>query len=329
MKNIVIYHSADYDGILSGEAIHFWLEKTHHTEGLPGGIQMVGWDYGRPVPEKDDRGVDLDYRLADRIYIVDLSVDELMARLDLRDKIVWIDHHKSAIEKWDATPSDAEPHPGAFQGIRIDGVAACRLCWQYGMHYYFSLKGVLSHKLPTKDLYTDRLVNEPLLIRLAGEYDIWDKRDPRADVLQLGLRALNKDQFDRLLYMSFAGSQTTHSIDVLDHPISLGNTIQSYVDSSNKSAMKNSHTVKWRGVRFLVCNGVRGSLSFKSHVTSDHDALMAWGFDGKQATVSLYGVEHRPDIDLSDIAKAMGGGGHRQACGFRVSLTDLQFILSN
>ena len=58
MKNIVIYHSADYDGILSGEAIRFWLEKTHHTEGLPVGVQMVGWDYGRPVPEKDDRGVD-------------------------------------------------------------------------------------------------------------------------------------------------------------------------------------------------------------------------------------------------------------------------------
>ena len=320
MKNIVIYHSADYDGILSGEAIRFWLEKTHHTEGLPVGVQMVGWDYGRPVPEKDDRGVDLDYRLADRIYIVDLSVDELMQRDELFGKIVWIDHHTSAIDKWASTP---------FEGVRVDGVAACRLCWQYGMHYYFSLKGVSSHKLPTKDLYTDRLVDEPLLIRLAGEYDIWDKRDPRADVLQLGLRALNKDQFDRLLHMSFTGSQTTRSIDVLDHPISLGNTIQSYVDSSNKSAMKNSHTVKWRGVRFLVCNGVRGSLSFKSHVTSDHDALMAWGFDGKQATVSLYGVEHRPDIDLSDIAKAMGGGGHRQACGFRVSLTDLQFILSN
>jgi len=326
MKNIVIYHSADYDGILSGEAIRFWLEKTHHTEGLPVGVQMVGWDYGRPVPEKDDRGTDLDYRLSDRIYIVDLSVDELMARLDLRDKIVWIDHHKSAIEKWDATPSDAEPHPGAFQGIRIDGVAACRLCWQYGLHYYLSLKGHSSNKLPTKDLYVNRLVDEPLLIQLAGEYDIWDKRDPRADVLQLGLRALHKDQFDRLVHLSFNNPQ---KVDILDHPISLGNTIQSYVDSSNKSAMKNSHTIKWRGVRFLVCNGVRGSLAFKSHVTKDHDALMAWSFNGQEATVSLYGVEHCPDIDLSDIAKAMGGGGHRQACGFRVSLMDLQGILSN
>jgi hypothetical protein len=33
-------------------------------------------------------------------------------------------------------------------------------------------------------------------------------------------------------------------------------------------------------------------------------------------TVSLYGVPHRPDLDLSPIAVKHGGGGHRQACGF-------------
>lgn len=322
MKNyIVIYHSADYDGILSGLATKFWLNRS--SIGDPQTfVQMVGWDYGKPVPEKDDDGIELDYVSATEIYIVDLSVDELMSCPELRDKIVWIDHHKSAIEKWDGIHNENETQyvKRPFKGLRVDGVAACRLCWQYGLNKFLGLNSVTD-----KQRYVDRLVDEPLLIRLAGEYDIWDKRDPRADVLQLGLRALNKDQFDRLVWLSFTNNNATNT---LDHPLSLGNTIQSYVDQSNKSMMKNSHVIKWFDLRFLVCNGAKGSLSFKSHVTKDHDALMAWTFNGKEATVSLYGVEHRPDVDLSEIAKALGGGGHKQACGFRVSLQDLSNILS-
>jgi len=38
-----------------------------------------------------------------------------------RPGLVWIDHHKSAIEKYGATTP----------GYRIDGVAACRLAWQW------------------------------------------------------------------------------------------------------------------------------------------------------------------------------------------------------
>jgi oligoribonuclease NrnB/cAMP/cGMP phosphodiesterase (DHH superfamily) len=320
MKNyIVIYHSADYDGILSGLATKFWLNRS--SVGDPQTfVQMVGWDYGKPVPEKDDDGILLDYGSATEIYIVDLSVDELMSRPELRDKIVWIDHHKSAIEKWDEKFDAADPLDRPFRGLRIDGVAACRLCWQFGLTNFFALD-----KMARKQHYVDRLVEEPLLIRLAGEYDIWDKRDPRADILQLGLRALNKDQFDRLVWMSFTNPLNDKA---LDHPLSLGNTIQSYVDQSNKSMMKNSHVIKWCDLIFLVCNGAKGSLSFKSHVTKDHDALMAWTFNGKEATVSLYGVEHRPDVDLSVIATAMGGGGHKQACGFRLPLEDLSNILS-
>lgn len=128
MKNIaVIYHDADFDGIASGEVCKHFLTKQGHA------VHMYGWDYGRPLPEvsweRETHHVHnggLTSRLAnwedyDAIYIVDLSVDELMARPELRDKIVWIDHHKSAIEKWDnrTGPISGNPVPN-FQGIRID-----------------------------------------------------------------------------------------------------------------------------------------------------------------------------------------------------------------
>ena len=91
MKNIaIIYHDADFDGKLSDEVCRFHLKRLHPDAN----IHSYGWDYGRRIPT--DGWEDFD-----AIYIVDLSVDELMARPELRDKIVWIDHHKSAIEKWD------------------------------------------------------------------------------------------------------------------------------------------------------------------------------------------------------------------------------------
>ena len=41
---------------------------------------------------------------------------------------------------------------------------------------------------------------------------------------------------------------------------------------------------------------------------------------------SLY--SENPNIDLSVIAKQFGGGGHRSACGFQISLETLKEILS-
>lgn len=130
MKHIaIIYHDADFDGILSNEVCRYWLAKIYPDAA----IHSYGWDYGRPVSRPDGalHGID-GMEFYDQIYIVDLSVDELMARQDLRDKIVWIDHHKSAIEKWDdrKAPISGNPVPN-FDGFRIDGVAACRLCWQW------------------------------------------------------------------------------------------------------------------------------------------------------------------------------------------------------
>jgi hypothetical protein len=127
MNIAIIYHDADADGRLSNEACRYWLNRLHPNAN----IHSYGWDYGRPVPQPIQLG---DWAEFDAIYIVDLSVDELMARPELRDKIVWIDHHKSAIEKWEA---NLPLVPGPFAGIRIDGVAACRLCWQWFTHECF------------------------------------------------------------------------------------------------------------------------------------------------------------------------------------------------
>lgn len=344
MKNIaIIYHDADFDGKLSNEVCRFHLNRLHPAAN----IHSYGWDYGRTAPQPILRGriptsgdelsrlpVWEDY---DVIYIVDLSVDELMAQLELRDRIVWIDHHKSAIEKWDKPTFGRPENDGGpkyaqrpFDGIRIDGVAACRLCWAW-FTWGKLPNGVLPSKqdyLPplTKSVFVDREIKEPELIRLAGEYDIWDNRDPNAKALQFGLRALSEEALQVLIESEFAGYGATPLIAAL----SIGYSIKSYCDKQNDEySAAYARTLQWEGLTFCALNlGQRGNSDLlRGGLKPEHQAGFAWRHTGDAVMVSLYHVPGHEHRDLSEIAKKYGGGGHRGACGFRISLRQLADIL--
>lgn len=328
MNIAIIYHDADFDGKLSNEVCRYWLNRLHPEAN----IHSYGWDYGRPVPRvtQTDRSDWYDY---DSIYIVDLSVDELMARPELRDKIVWIDHHKSAIEKWDATPSDADPNPEAFAGYRIDGVAACRLCWQWFLVASQMQNEILpdASGLPDVFEFKDRRVVEPELIRLAGEYDVWDHRDPDAKALQFGLRALSDKDYRILVESQFAGPSRDYAgygTTPLVSTLANGYAIKSYCDKQNAEyAAKHTHTIQWEGLKFCALNtSGRSSDHFDGALKPEHDACFCWRYDGRAVSVSLYSVPGK-DIDLSVIATKYGGGGHRGACGFRTTLPKLNEII--
>ena len=340
MKNIaIIYHDADFDGKLSNEVCRFHLKRLYPDAN----VHSYGWDYGRPVPLPDigppDEGTHhpddpratagqlLEWRFWDAIYIVDLSVDELMARPELRDNIVWIDHHKSAIEKWDdrKAPISGNPVPN-FDGYRIDGVAACRLCWQW-----FTVPKW--RELPRKQDFIDRRVSEPELIRLAGEYDIWDHRDPDAKALQFGLRTLDKQGFDCLVHYQFAcGPAEQVDALYLKPVIKTGHAIKSYCDKQNDEySAAFSHTIQFEGLTFCALNiGQRGNSDLvRGGLKPEHQAIFAWRYTGKEVLVSLYHAPGHETRDLSTIAVKYGGGGHRGACGFRTTLVQLDAILAS
>lgn len=319
MNIAVIYHKADFDGLLSRDVCLYWLPKLY-----PGAIiHAFGWDYGLPLPPSDRP-----WERFDQIYIVDLSVPALMERPDLAEKLVWIDHHKTAIEQWDAGVAD-DRLPPPFRGFRLDGVAACRLCWQWFLKQQRHLLRMI-WLLPDKTQFVDRLVVEPELLRLAGEYDIWDKRDPRADVLQYGLKAISPDRFRTLVTTQFDGLQEIGR-ELLAHALDAGEVVQRYMADQNASIIGHlGHTVRWQGLTFLVCNHARfNSHLFEAGLKPEHDALLGWKYDGQRGdcAVSLYHAPGHEQHDLSAIAKAHGGGGHRGACGFRLPLSQLREII--
>lgn len=305
-KHLIIHHDADYDGILSNEVCRHFLSQ----DGAE--VKSIGWDYGKPVPEADAFNWDT-------IYLVDISIKELMDRQRLPN-LIWIDHHKTAIDQFDP----------AIVGYRIDGVAACRLCWQWFIHNPPSLVKSLNPDLPDKQMYVLRKVEEPLLICLAGEHDIWDHRDGRALILQSGLKELDEEEFTELVREQFSDIHQDNKL--LSHCLLIGARAKKSRDRANAATLaKYGHDVLWQGITFLCCNGLSGSQAFLSGLKPHHKALMGWRYDGQQkkATVSLYHAPGHEEIDLSVLAKGEGGGGHKGACGFQTSLDNLIFILED
>lgn len=306
MTSYVIYHKSDFDGIFCRETA-----KRYLVDPI-----LIGWEYGEPVPEIPSDAP---------LYILDLSVESLMNH----PKLTWIDHHKSAIEKY----------PSSIVGYRIDGVAACRLAWQW-----FSMLKMTPNPeeigLPDKEHYIDRKVVEPLAVRLAGEYDIWDKRDPNAELFQHGLRSrdithdwplllslnqkLSIREVEDLISVGHQGMMNPDG--TVDNPtvlglLAAGKSIQYVKTKENESIIKSlGFTLKWEGLTFLACNAAQyNSLLFHAGLKEEHDACFGFKWTGKDWSVSLYHAPGKEHHDLSTIAVKYGGGGHRGACGFRTN----------
>lgn len=299
-KITVIHHSADFDGIFCREIARKFLGDS---------AEYIGWDFP-DKPMQIPNG---------RIYVMDLPIDKVFGFTykpeDVNrkgpqqpDGLIWIDHHKTSIET----------HPSEIQGYRIDGVAACRLAWQW---FASGAKRdeVLGNQ--SKQDFIDRMVKEPYAVRLAGEYDIWDHRDPDAEPFQFALRSVLPEQ---LLWSRILSDDRQYLEHLLEH----GRILHDYQQRTDAGVCKAvSFLVEFEGLKFLAMNTTaRNSQAFaaKDVPETGHDALLKFNFTGDKWDCSMYHAKHRTDLDLSAVAKKYGGGGHRGACGFRAS--SLPFI---
>lgn len=290
MKTYVIYHRADFDGIFSRE-----IAKLH----LPPSTLFIGWDYRDPLPVIPEGA---------QLYMIDISVEGLMDYPGL----VWIDHHKSAMDKY----ADIRPAP---TGLRLDCVAACRLAWQW------FTDAIKAQSLKKVD-YDAHRVNEPLAVRLVGEHDVFNHSDPRSLVLQHGLRSRPLGGNDWTELLSYA-----HSHRIVEELLKGGEILLYAASAGNASLIGDAgFDLRFEGLLFLAVNTGRfNSQTFEAGIRPEHDGLIGFAWNGKKRRwrFSMYGVPGKPNIDFAAIATKHGGGGHRQACGFEAETLPFDLLL--
>ena len=305
-KILVVYHSADFDGIFCREIARKFLENRGSE------VRYVGWNFGdAPVVFSPE----------EKVYVLDLPVDASLGIIvsDIRSiqlvcpHLVWIDHHITSIQS----------HSSFIPGYRINGVAACRLAWQFFISSAEENSGV-EVCVPTISDFKSRLVPEPRAVRLAGEYDIWDKRDPDAELFQFGLRSVPVESLDWSVLLG----PTKQANLCINELLNKGRPLQEYRQSENESIiLAKGFDLEFEGLTFLACNHAKcNSFLFEKGIKDHHQALLAFSYSGKNRewVISLYAIEGR-ERDLTPIAKKYTGGGHPGACGFGIK--ELPFTL--
>ena len=281
LKTVIIYHT-DIDGHLSGAILHEHLADRNPI--------MVRRNY-------DD---EFDWSLIDKdteVWMADLSLQPWTEMIRLQQeagKLIWIDHHKSAIAYYDEWV-EAEGSP--IDGRRQDGIAACRLCWEY----------------------CNPGVPLPRAVFLADRYDVWQWQDvPGAIEYQYGTKFYETDPATRDGQDFWFQQLNPIKADSLVKQVEEeGKLLMRYKERSNSSYMSdNCFETEIDGLKVVAVNRKGNSQQFDSVFNPEkHHAMLTFAWAKGMWTVSLY--TSRKDVDVSAVAKKHGGGGHAGAAGFQ------------
>lgn len=161
MQNICLYHGTDLDGFCSG-AIY-----AQHAEvnGLP--AKLIPANYGWDLPWEEFTGAE--------VTLIDFSIQpfsEFERLIAIAKHVLWIDHHKSAIDDYCKAANRLVAEHAAFNVMVDVEQAGCELAWEY----YFPHQPV------------------PRGVHLLGRYDVWD-HSADADIMpyQYGMRLKDLD----------------------------------------------------------------------------------------------------------------------------------------
>ena len=263
------YHN-DLDGRCAGAIVHKKARESGES------CELFPIDYKDEFPFESIQKDEL-------VYIVDFSLQkpgEFERLLEITDNVIWIDHHKTAIEKH-----------GDLQvaGIRKDGAAGCVLTW----HWLFPGE------------------KTPKAVELIGDYDVWTfKHGEDTKKFQAGMKLEDTHPQSRLWDTLLEWDARVPLI------IEQGTAALRYREGHYKDLIEAiSFFTEFEGYKAVACNAPLSNSMLFDSVEQSYDLMMPFYFDGNQWTVSVY--TKRGDIDCSELAKKHGGGGHKQAAGFQ------------
>lgn len=332
MKPLVIYHDQCTDGF--GAAFAAWLKFGEEAEYLP-------MNYGK-VPGDEEFLTLIQGR---EVYILDFSLpkDMMSTLFAFAARAVWLDHHKSAFEMW-AHEIFSTPHLKGTDYIE-EGDSL------FGTHsYWVQLDNNKSGALLAWE-YFHPGVEVPMLIRHIDDRDRWQFKLEGTKEFHAALASYQPWSFEQ--WDEFASPIKRDGKTAVDSLVLEGETIlrahNQNVQSVAKQARK-CHITKpgvQRGPRVVPPwqHRIAGpnhlgyydeafvvglAANCPAHLASDVGHALAtqsgtygliWymGQDGK-AKLSF---RSNGEYDVSAIAKAFGGGGHRNAAGCEVDMGQL------
>ena len=239
---------------------------------------------------RDFQFIELDYkdrvpveRVPDNstVYIVDFSFkpEVMEALLKLTSDVVWCDHHVTAKDY-------PYQHLPGKRDFTVKGLSGCELVY---LHLY-------------------PFAPVPDAVRFIGDYDSWRLRyDPLCfqfyEGAKMVLTSVDSPEWDNVL------SDNNRAAEIME----MGKIAIQYRDAYCADvAASFGYDTAIRGHRAFALNTCRfGSKAFGDRF-KQYPVCIMYVHNGCTFTVSLYS----DTVDVSEIARFYGGGGHKGAAGF-------------
>ena len=299
MPPIVIYHGNCADGFCA--ALAFWLKHGNAMEYYPGVYQEA-------PPNVEGRIV----------YMVDFSYkrDVVLEMLEKAEKVYFIDHHKTAIEDLadlsDIGSEFLQPNFMAYTDLNRSGAM---LAWDFVYNTVWNGFGFERNRVNLEPEYREA----PKLFHYVQDRDLWQKKLPRTNEFSANLFSYNYD------FVEWAGIMSdVESVAGFTHFCMAGEAILRKQQKDINELLKVTlryFPLAHEGDGVPTANMPYTLASEACHqLLQDHPeapfAACYWDTETHRI-FSLRSEEGREDV--SEIAKLYGGGGHRNAAGFRVT----------
>ena len=294
IKRLCYHHNKDMDGYFSGAVLKYKYPD----------IELRGWDYKDEVPSFESM------RGYDEIILIDITFPfDILQELGTRTKLTVIDHHVSFKKQvdnhlqigHDVVTDDLKYI--TFEYIYDDKLSACEL----GFKHYFGYV--------------------PPIVELVGKYDTWranGTNEWEATVLPMKYYLYGKvNKPEDVKNYWFDSVEELYHEDIIDNMLEIGKSIMEYERKMDESKT-NSYAFERKayGLRALCINA--NFMSSETMITkfdsSKHDIMIGFAYNGNNWGISLRGIEG--GVDVSQIAKERGGGGHSQSAGFQAYTFD-------
>ena len=328
INKIYIIHHDDMDGKFAGYVVKQYCETVREITD----IEYIEANYSsNPLQNLYDK--DLSNAL---IFIVDYSTSVeamvcLFRNATVKERnVIWIDHHISAIDKFNRL----YPRIYNIPGLRIsDELCGAELTYLY---LYENVKNISrdpfvpNYIKDSKEVTRNNLVtlieeSDMSTLGIVGDYDTFRVNSEDAQAFHLYFRTYcpefrisnECDEFFNIVLNK----------DNLDSILKDGKIMKDYVDSNNKFILDTigckSTLRKFEDIEIIAVNtNMRNSTMFDS-VKDDYEVGVVYHYNAKigRMLYSLYRLNKNPErfISCAKIAESFGGGGHERAAGFSTS----------
>jgi oligoribonuclease NrnB/cAMP/cGMP phosphodiesterase (DHH superfamily) len=226
------------------------------------------------------------------VVLADISLpnDTLRALAEVAAQIIILDHHLSAREQYDADPSVAN--------VMSDG--------GHVAHFDLNHSGAV---LAWNHFHPDEPV--PELLRYVEDQDLWNWKLPRSEQVNAAIGS-----YDR----SF-GVWNDLAERPIDELAREGDPVVRTNEIEVKRVLRFAHPVRIGNERIEAVNALHQRATIGHELAKRQRFGKPWGIvyriSGERVDCSIYSTG---DLDVSAVAASLGGGGHRNASGFSVSL---------